>query len=85
MSRRNLDQERWEIYLMQILLATRPVTFIGGVVLLVYAFVMIFVYPAVGGLAMGLSLLMFMLVNSDRAALVLARFGAWLLTRRIRR
>jgi hypothetical protein len=77
---RHTDRERWEIYLLQIILATRPLLFASGVIFLVYAVAAMFAYIIMGGVVFGLAVLLFALVYSDKAALYAARFVAWLIT-----
>lgn len=80
MSNQHSDRERWEIYLTQILLYFRPLLFIGGCIFLVYAAAALFAYPLSAVLSAGLGLFLFALVFSDRVALSVARFGAYLAT-----
>jgi hypothetical protein len=77
---RDVDRERWEAYLMMVLLATRPFLFVGAVILLLYAIAAFSAYPLIGVIAFGLSLLLFLLVFYDQASLLIARLGAWLIT-----
>ena len=80
---RHTDRERWEMFLMQIFLATRPFLFIGGLILLVYAASAFFAYPVVGLIALGLSMFLFLMVVSDQVTLLLARLGSWMITFRL--
>lgn len=80
MPRRNVDRERWEVYFMTILLATRPFLFVGGGLLLVYAIVAISAYPLVGVIALGLAVFLFLIVFFDRVTLLVARIGAFIAT-----
>jgi hypothetical protein len=77
---RHTDRERWEIYLLQILLATRPILFAVALILLLYAGAAMFAYPIISGVVFGLSLLLFAIVFSDQVSVYVARFGAWLAT-----
>jgi len=77
---RNVDRERWEAYLMMVLLATRPFLFIGAVILFLYAIAAISAYPLIGVIALGLALLLFLMVIYDQVTLLIARLGAWLIT-----
>jgi hypothetical protein len=80
MPNRHTDRERWEVLISTILLAYRPMLFVGGVIFLIYAGVASFVYFVTAGIALGLAAFLFMLVFSDQATFYLARFGAWLAT-----
>lgn len=77
---RHSDRERWEVFLLQILLATRKFIFIGGFILLIYSGAALLAYPAIGITTLVLTLFLFSLVYSYNAALYTARFGAWLAT-----
>jgi len=68
---------------MTILVAFRPLLFIGGLVLLGYVVVFLLVYPEVVFIASGLSLFLFLLVFSDRAVFWVSRVGAWIATLRL--
>lgn len=80
MPNRHSDKERWEVYLMMILLRLRPFIFIGTLILLFYGIAALSAYPMVGGITFGLALFLLLIVVYDRAALYVARFGAWLVT-----
>jgi hypothetical protein len=80
MPNRHTDRERLEVMFMTILMAFRPILFIGGCILLVYAMAASIVYPVITGIAMGLALALFLMVISDRFTLYTARLGAWLVT-----
>jgi hypothetical protein len=77
---RHSDRERWETYLLIILLATRPYQFLGGVVLLIYALAALFFYPVVSLVSLLLAGCLLLIVYSDRAAQYAAQAGAWLAT-----
>jgi len=77
---RHSDQERWEIYLLQIILATRRFFFMAGLILLIYSSAAFFAYPIVSLVGFVLTLFILSLVFSYTAALYTARFGAWLAT-----
>jgi len=77
---RNIDRERWEAYLMMVLLATRPFLFLGAVVLLLYAIAAFSAYALIGVIALGFSVFLFLMVFYDQASLLIARLGAWLIT-----
>ena len=78
---RHSDRERWESIFLIILLATRPILFIGAVILLIYAFAAMAGYPVAGWISAGLSIYLFSLVFSDQSVRRLASFGAWIATR----
>ncbi len=80
MSNRRRDQERWEYLFMYILLATRPVQLVGGLILFIYAVVTLLLHPVVSSIALILAAYLFLLVFSDRVALYTARFGGWVAT-----
>jgi len=80
MPKRHSDRERWEVYLMTILLAMRPILFIGGVLMLIYAITAFSAYPLVGGIALGLAILLFLMVFYDQVTLIVARIGAYIAT-----
>ena len=80
MPNRHADRERWEVYLLQIFLATRAIIFGVGVVLLIYAGAAMFAYPVISGVVFVFSLLLLAMVFSDQVSLYVARFGAWLAT-----
>jgi hypothetical protein len=82
MSKGRPDRERWEIYFLTILLATRPILLRGGLVFLVYAMASLLfaLHPAVSLTALGLATFLLLLVYSDRTALYTARIGSWLAT-----
>lgn len=80
MPNRHTDRERWEVYLLQIFLATRAIIFGVGVVLLIYAGAAMFAYPVISGVVFVFSLLLLAMVFSDQVSLYVARFGAWLAT-----
>lgn len=77
---RHPDRERWEVYLMTVFLGTRPFLFIGGLLLLLYAFAAMAAYPFVGGIALGLAILLFLMVFYDWVMLLIARIGAFIAT-----
>ena len=80
MPNRHSDRERWEVYLLQIFLATRPITFAGGLVLFLYAGTAIFVYPVISGVVFVLALILLSMVFSYKVCLYVARFWAWVAT-----
>jgi hypothetical protein len=58
----------------------RPFIFIGTLILLFYGIAALSAYPVVGGIALGLALLLLLMVVYDGATILVARFGAWLVT-----
>ena len=80
MPERHPDRERWEVYLVTILLAMRPFLFIGGVLMLIYAIAAFSAYPLVGGIALGLAILLILMVFYDQVTLLVARIGAFIAT-----
>jgi hypothetical protein len=76
--RKQLDRERLEIYLLNLILAFSPLLRISGILLLVYGLVMITFSPEVS-VAMGLLAAGMLLPGySYTAALYWARVGAWI-------
>ena len=80
MSKRHGDRDRWEIYFLTLMLAFRPIFFISGLIMSIYALAALFVYPAVGILALCLALFLFLMVTSDRVPLLVARAFSWMIT-----
>ena len=78
MPNRHTDQERWEVFFLQLLLAYRPMIFFSALVVLVYAVAVTAFYPLVSAVTFGLAAILFLLVYSYQAALYAARFSAWL-------
>jgi hypothetical protein len=62
------------------LLFFRPILFIGEVVFLVYAAVVVLVYPLSAVISTGMAVFLFAMVFSDQVALWMARPGAFLAT-----
>lgn len=77
-NRRRLARERLEIYLVHLLLAFRPLILIGGLLLLAYVFVTIFIYPFAGYVVLVPSVYLILLGSSYNIALYTARLGAWI-------
>lgn len=77
---RHRDRERWEVLIMNMLLAYRAFIFIGGCLFLLYTGLIWMVYPVMALISLGLALFLFLLVLSDQVCLYVARFGAWLKT-----
>lgn len=80
-NRKRLDREGLEIYLLNLLLAYRPLLFICGVFLLFYAIGM-FISSLLGGVIALMSAMFLLLLSfSYNLSLQVARLGAWLGTR----
>ncbi|MCB9135899.1 MAG: hypothetical protein H6636_10770 [Anaerolineales bacterium] len=80
MPNRHPDQDRWEVLFTTIFLKYRSILFIGGVILVGFAVSAWMAYPVVSIAALGLALLLFMMVSSDKVTLYFARFCAWVIT-----
>ena len=76
--RRNIDRERLEIYLLHWLLAYRPILLIGGLFVLAYSIIALFLSPIAGCITLGLAILLLLPSHSDQVTLYLAKVGAWL-------
>ena len=80
MPNRHTDQERWEVLLMTILLKYRPILFIGGGILVLFALASAVAYPVISVITSVLALMVLTTVFSDWATLFFARFLAWMFT-----
>jgi hypothetical protein len=80
MPNRHTDRERWEIMIMTILLAFRPLIFTGGCIFLIFSSVAVVAYPIVALISLILAFFLFGMVFLDQVSLYVARFGAWLMT-----
>ncbi len=80
MPNRHSDRERWEVLITQILLAFRPIIFVIGLILLIYAGIALFYNQIIGFITVVLGIYLLWLVFSDQAILQLARLGSWLAT-----
>lgn len=76
--RKQLDRERLEIYLLNLILASSHLLRITGFVLLVYGLVMIPLSPEVSVVMALLAICMLLPGYSYTAALCCARIGAWI-------
>ena len=81
--RRNLDREGLEIYLLNLLLAYRPILQISGLLFLITSVVALALSPIGGSIALGVAILLVTLSYSYQATLYLAKVGAWLGTIRV--
>lgn len=71
-------RERLEIYLMQLLLAYRLFILGGGVLLLVYALAISFIFPLVGMAGLVPAITLLLMGGSYQAVLTTARLAAWI-------
>ena len=79
-NRRRLARERLEIYLVHLILGSRPVIMIAGLLLMMYAVVTLFVNSIAGVLMLVPAVLLLLLSNSFPVVLYTSRFIAWLAT-----
>lgn len=77
-NRRRLARERFEYYLVYLILAYRRLILIVGLLLLVYALATIVVSPIVGIATLFPALFLLLLGNSYNAVVYTARLGAWI-------
>ena len=78
--RRRLARERLEIYLVHLLLAYRPLVFISGVLLLVYAVIAMIASSPAGFASLVPAIFLLLLSSSYNVTLYTARLGAWVAT-----
>jgi hypothetical protein len=78
--KRKLDREGLEVYLLNLLLAYRPVLFLCGIFLLFYAIGMTSRSLLLGIITFLPPVFLLLLCASYQVTLNTARFGAWLLT-----
>jgi hypothetical protein len=76
--RRNLDREGLEVYLLNLLLAYRPLFLVMGLFLFLYAIIILAYSLVVGGIAMVVTLALVLMGYSYPATLFIAKVGAWL-------
>lgn len=81
--RRNLDRESLEVYLLNLLLAYRPIIQISGLLFLMTSVFALSMSPAVGLIALGVAIFLLLVSFSYQATLYLAKLGAWLGTLRM--
>ena len=79
-NKRKLDREGLEVYLLNLLLAYRPLLFICGLFLLFYAIGVITKSFILGVTTFVPPVFLLLLCFSYHLALSTAKFGAWLLT-----
>lgn len=77
-NRRRLARERLEYYLVYLILAYRRLTWIVGLLLLVYALAMMVASPFAGIVTLLPALFLLLLGNSYNIAVYTARLGAWI-------
>jgi hypothetical protein len=77
-NRRRLDRERLEYYLTYLILAYRPLIFIAGLFLLIYAITTMFINLDGGIAALIPAIYLLLLSNSYNTTVYTARLGAWL-------
>ena len=79
-NKRKLDRDGLEVYLLNLLLAYRPLLFVSGIFLFFYAVGIIFQSFFVGVVTFLPPIFLLLLCFSYRLTLSTAKFGAWLLT-----
>lgn len=79
-NRRRLARERLEIYLVHLLLTFRPLIFIAGVLLLVYAILALIASSLAGFASLVQAIFLLLLSSSYNVTLYTARVGAWIAT-----
>ena len=79
-NRRRLARERLEIYLVHLLLAFRPLIFVSGVLLLVYAVIAMIANSLAGFASLVPAIFLLLLSNYYNVTLYTARLGAWIAT-----
>jgi len=77
-NRRRLHRERLEYYLTYLILAYRRLTFIAGLLLLVYAITTMFVNLSGGIVVLIPAIYLLLLSNSYNITVYTARLGAWI-------
>jgi hypothetical protein len=81
--RRNLNRESLEVYLLNLLLAYRPMIQISGLLILISSVFALSMSPIVGLITLGVAILLVLVSCSYHATLYLAKIGAWLGTIRM--
>ena len=77
-NRRRLDRERLEYYLTYLILTYRRLIFIAGLLLLIYAFMTMFINLPGGIVALIPAIYLLLLSNSYNISVYTARLGAWI-------
>lgn len=80
-SKRDLDREGLEVYLVYLLMAARSWLAAGGALLTVYAAALSRISTLAASIAFGFSLLLFMMAVSFKFVQWIAHFAAWIGTR----
>lgn len=76
--RQRLARERLEIYLVHLLMAYRPLIFIGGLLLLAYAIVALMAASPAGFASMVPAIFLLLLGSFYPVVVYTARLGAWI-------
>jgi len=79
-NRKRLDRERLEVYYAQLMLAYRPILFIGGILLFSYALATMLRSILMGGILLLLSVFPLLVFFSYPFLVLIARLGAWIAT-----
>ena len=79
-NRNRLDRERLEVYLVQLMLAYRPLLLVGGLLLLGYAVASMLTSLLWGSIFILVAAVPLLLAISYPAVVFLARLGAWIAT-----
>jgi len=77
-SRRQLDRERLEVFLVHIFLRNRPLIFLGGTLLLIFSALVLFASRPTGAVALLMAIALIIVASSYQATLYLAKLGAWI-------
>ena len=79
MSKRNrLDQEKLEIYFLQILLAFRPLLMFAGLIVLLFGLATFSLNPIFGIITLLVAFIVLVIASSYQASLLAARLAAWI-------
>jgi len=76
--RKRLARERLEMYLVHLLLAYRYLILISGLLVLVYAFAIMFTTPLAGIAVLLPAIFLLLLSSSFNVVVYTARLGAWI-------
>ena len=76
--KRNLDREGLEVYLLNLLLAYRPIIQLCGLIIFIYGVVMLPGSLSVGSIAFAVAMFHYLVTWSYQLTLYLAKFGAWI-------
>jgi len=75
--RRNLEREGLEMYLLYLLLGYRPIFLVCSLLLMLFSISELSFFPIGGWISFGVALMLVLVSTSFRAALYLAKIGAW--------